>query len=713
MPDHVAASTPPRVRLRADLLWSRREDASGRHVVVEDPVRSKFFRLGEREADFAQRCVEAASVRDAWQAHQAALGAAALTADEAQQLLEWCVKNGLARGARPRGGPRSWPTRLGRLNPLCVRIPLGNPDPWLRRLVPWLRGCFGVPAGVAWCGWVALAVAVLWSGRDELAVPEVIWSPRGAALLAVLWVALKAMHEAAHGLACVHFGGRATRAGVMFLVGVPCAYVDVTSAWTLASKWQRIAVALVGVMVELAVAAGCVLAWAASTDPAWRQFWLAVALMSGVSSVVFNANPLMRYDGYFALADWLEIPNLARFGQLAVARRLRSLVGLPATEPLALAGWRASFAAGYGVAAAAWRLVVLFTIVWLVVEWFGWLALGVLAAGWLANRLPVWAARWSAWRHVVGRIAARRYARWAAAGACLALAVGVGAWSLSTAEVVVPVVVEYEPLTVVRAESAGFVARLHVADGDAVAAGQLLVELENPELAAELTEAQSALAQSLVRSRQFHQAGETHREQAEMRQREALVERVAALERRIEGLSVRAPRAGTVVRRRLDDLAGTWVREGDELAVVGDERAKQLLVVLDEAQASLFDGREPAIARARLPGRSLRAHVHRFEPRAECRVPHPALSAEAGGPLPVQPAVEPHAAPQLLSPRVVAYGRLAPEDAVGVAAGQTGWARVAASGTSRWLAAARALRAWLSEQAQASPRVWDWLRGES
>src|SRR5205085_7454607 len=129
-----------------------------------------------------------------------------------------------------------------------------------------------------------------------------------------LWIALgcvKVIHEFGHGLSCKVFGGEVHEMGALFLCFSPALYCNVSDAWTMPNKWHRIIVSAAGIYVELIIAALATFVWSNTpTQPFINNLSLSLMIVCSVSTVVFNANPLMRYDGYYVLADWLEIPNL-------------------------------------------------------------------------------------------------------------------------------------------------------------------------------------------------------------------------------------------------------------------------------------------------------------------------------------------------------------------------------------------------------------------
>ena len=249
----------------------------------------------------------------------ARLGPQALSEHEALALCHWAMESQLAQ---PLGGEgtariaaaaaRHERQRVRAMaNPLCVRIPLIDPDWLLSRIAGWCGWVFTWPALAVWIGMVGYALYLAGSGWARIESSAAVILDRDNWLrLAAAWVLLKVLHETAHGLACKRYGGTVGSAGITLLFFMPLAYVDVTSSWRFRSKWQRIATAAAGIYAELFVASIATIVWATSSPGILQTVALNIALTAGVSTLVFNANPLVRFDGYFILSDLLEIPNL-------------------------------------------------------------------------------------------------------------------------------------------------------------------------------------------------------------------------------------------------------------------------------------------------------------------------------------------------------------------------------------------------------------------
>ena len=183
--------------------------------------------------------------------------------------------------------------------------------------------------------------------------------------LAVVLCCTKVLHEFGHGLACKRFGGECHEMGVMLLVLTPCLYCNVSDAWMVPSKWRRAAIGAAGMYFELVLAAVCTFLWWLSEPGLLNHLCLNVMFVSSVSTLLFNANPLMRFDGYYILADLLEIPNLRQKSAAVIQRKLGAwLLGLrERPDPFLPARRRLMFAV-YCVASSVYMWLVTLSIFW-------------------------------------------------------------------------------------------------------------------------------------------------------------------------------------------------------------------------------------------------------------------------------------------------------------------------------------------------------------
>src|SRR5262249_35738600 len=168
-----------------------------------------------------------------------------------------------------------------------------------------------------------------------------------------------------HALTCRHFGAECHELGFMLLVFTPCLYCNVSDSWMLESKWRRAAIGAAGVCVELVLAGAATIVW-------WfRESWLLITLcfnvmlICSVSTLVFNGNPLLRYDGYYILSDLVEVPNLSQAATATIGDALAScLLGIPSLHHDEYSPAKRAFLGSYAVLSAIYRIFITLAILW-------------------------------------------------------------------------------------------------------------------------------------------------------------------------------------------------------------------------------------------------------------------------------------------------------------------------------------------------------------
>src|SRR5688572_25665118 len=316
-----------RARLRPSAQISRQYYRGERWYVVRDPAGNQYHRLSSAAYRFVGLLDGSRTVAEAWDTAGGVLADDAPTQPEVVQILSQLHAANLLEanitadaGVLLRRHKKMMKKRLqGRLmNIMFPRIPLWDLDKFLVRWMPFMRTFFLNKFGaILWLVVVIGACAAIapdW-GRLKTSAADAI-SPGNWPFLWATFCIIKLIHELGHAFACRRFGGEVHELGIMFLVFVPAPYVDASSAWSLPSKWQRIFVGAGGMIFELFVAAICAFVWL-YTAPGTLVSQLAYNTMfiASVSTIIFNANPLLRYDGYYILSDWLEIPNLRQKSQ--------------------------------------------------------------------------------------------------------------------------------------------------------------------------------------------------------------------------------------------------------------------------------------------------------------------------------------------------------------------------------------------------------------
>ena len=278
-------------------------------------------RINQEAWAFVGRCDGRRTVDQIWAAMSAADAERTPTQDEViglviqlhgQDLIDFDGIPDIAALDRRRAR-RQRKSERSRLNPLSFRVPLGSPGRLLDRTGRLKNHLFS-PASLA-C-WVVLVVAGLltWIAHwDEAADYAGRWlaSPRYLLIAWLCYPAIKLIHEAAHALAIRRWGGDVHEVGLALLFLTPLPYVDASEATLLPRRYQRCMVSAAGIAAELAIAAAAMIAWAALEPGLLRDIMFSVALTGSLSTLLFNANPLMRLDGYYVMCDLLQLPNLA------------------------------------------------------------------------------------------------------------------------------------------------------------------------------------------------------------------------------------------------------------------------------------------------------------------------------------------------------------------------------------------------------------------
>ncbi|MGI9331636.1 MAG: efflux RND transporter periplasmic adaptor subunit [Gammaproteobacteria bacterium] len=537
------------------------------------------------------------------------------------------------RGTRMRWKRRFW-------SPLAIRIPLFDPERYLALWMPLVRPLFTGFSVVAWLVVVAVAVFLAASHWNDLTenIADRVLAPDNLILLWLIYPVIKAVHELGHAFAIKRWGGEVHEIGIMFLVFVPVPYVDASASAAFREKRKRVVVSGAGIFVELFLASVALILWVNMEPGIARTLCYNTMLIGGVSSLLFNGNPLLRFDGYYILADAVEIPNLAQRANryLGYLFKRYAIGAKQARSPATAAGERAWFF-NYGVAAFVYRMFILSVIILFVAEKF--FNLGVVLAVWAAVTgllVPTWKSLSSMFSEPL-----MQPHRLRAAGVIGGL---VGAVFGLLVLMPVPLsartagVIWVPEQSQVRAQAGGFVQALLVADGAVVREGEALIELADPLLSAhvQLLEAKVKELKAQVTAEQIED-----RVRAAMTKEELAAVRsdLARAQERLDQLLVRSPASGVLVIPEFRDLDGRFIPQGELLADVSDEDSATVRVSVSQQDVGLvrtrFRGVDAVVADwivAPVP-----ATVTRFVPAGTFKLPSPALGTAGGGTVPVDP----------------------------------------------------------------------------
>jgi putative peptide zinc metalloprotease protein len=593
-------------RLRRNLRYIPQVQDGVRVCVVKDPTSLKYFRFGEREAWLMQQMdgthsftqiaaalterggeVISAAMLEPFYRRLRELGLVERTQAERNLLL---LENLRHQRAGRRQGHGNTVFRM--------RFSLGDPDELFNRVIGRIR-FFWTPGFVVFSALVfltyALVLATHWGAfRAGLAT---LYDPAQytlgfVAMLYLSIVVIIGIHELGHGLTCKHFGGEVHEIGVMLLFFSPAFFCNVNDAWTFEKKAHRLWVTFAGPWIQLMIGGFAALVWVLSEPhTTLHQLALIAMIIGGGLSLLLNFNPLIPLDGYYALMDWLETPNLrARSFQYLGAHLKRNLLQMNVATPAVTDRERRIFLI-YGSLAllytAAILLLLVFWVSGMMVGKFGawgWIPVGLLILT-LARRMGRGAARVArVW--ITDKLSAARTRR-------LLMGAGGGALLLTLLALATPwtvqvpgvAIVEPQQRALLRPVEPGWVVAV-APEGAIIAAGEVVAVLRNPELEVAWTHARAvyqALEREASAARQRGRPDEAQR--VELRLADARA-RYAELEQRRAALVLRAPFAAQVVTPRTNELIGSALMRGDPLVELWSTGPLRVRVQLAERDAA-------------------------------------------------------------------------------------------------------------------------------
>ncbi|MBW3540855.1 MAG: hemolysin D [Planctomycetes bacterium] len=380
VPTPSATSRVLRLRRRRDLRAVPLHFGRRRYWAVKDPVSLRYYQLRDEEYRILQMLDGSVSLDDIKDRFEREFAPRRLSLSQLQSFIGMLHHEGLIVADAPGQGDQlldiSRKNRRRRLlgqfsNLLAIRFRGLDPERFLDWLHPKVRWVFS-PGAVAACVLLVLAalgmVAVHFDAvMADMPDFEAFFAFRNVVLMLIVVAVTKILHEIGHGIACKHFGGECHEMGLMFLVFTPCLYCNVSDAWMLPNKWHRIAISGAGMYVEIVLASIATLLWLASEPGLLNALCLNVMFVCSVSTVLFNGNPLLRYDGYYMLADLVEVPNLRQQAGAVIRQWLgRFFLGTDLENPRVLPERHRGWLALYAVASTVYRFIVVFAILWFV-----------------------------------------------------------------------------------------------------------------------------------------------------------------------------------------------------------------------------------------------------------------------------------------------------------------------------------------------------------
>ena len=624
------------LRMRPDLSVRNHRYQGRPYWVIKEPIGLKYYRFQEEEYYILRLLDGTVSFDEIKQRFEREFSPQKISLHDLQHFVGMLHRSGLlitdAEGQglqlRKRRDETEWRELLSKAaNILALRFKGIDPDRMMNRMAPYTNWFFTKWAGMLF-GVIALAALLLVGVkfdvfRSRLPAFHEFFGPENWIFLGITLALTKVLHEFGHGLSCKRVGGEVHEIGVMILVLTPCLYCNVSDSWLLPNKWHRAVIGAAGMYVEIVLASFATFLWWFSEPGLLNHICLSIMFICSVSTVLFNGNPLLRFDGYYILSDISEIPNLRQKSSKILSRLMQEYcLGIEQQDDPFLPQGNQWFFALYTLAAVAYRWVVVFSILFFlnqVLEPYGLKVLGQVVAFFSLVGMvvqPLW--QLGKFFNYPGRMHQVKKNRLTATLAVCAALIGAFVWLPLPYSIKCAVEVQPRDAAHVYALVPGQLVELRVRSGDKVKHNDIVARLQNEDLRLRTNELE-------IQASQYRSQIELLERQRNTRSQSEPAGRIPELEELLESaeeqlsrhkedlakLDVRAEATGTVMTAVLRKTppnpeeqlpqwdgslldprnVGAFLQPHDELCVIGEPERYEAVLAVDQADlASLKPG---------------------------------------------------------------------------------------------------------------------------
>jgi putative peptide zinc metalloprotease protein len=636
-------------KLRGTAQISRQYYRGERWYVVRDAASNQFHRLSDAAYRFVGLLDGSRTVGEAWDLVGGQLADDAPTQPEVIQILsQLYAANLVETDITPdatvllRRHKKQMQRKLqGRMmNVLFPRIPVWDPDRFLCRWMPAVRPLLSKLGSILWLVLVVFAISLLipeWSRLKSAAADSI--APSNWFYLWIVFVAVKFIHECGHAFACRRFGGEVHEMGIMFLVFIPTPYVDASTAWAFPNKWARMFVGAAGMIIELFVASLCAIFWVFATPNTLpSQLAYNAMFIASVSTVIFNANPLLRYDGYYILSDFLEIPNLQmRSREYLLGLIKRYVFRIKASQPLPPTG-QCVLLFVYGILSTCYRIFVGVMII-LVVTWKVPILGVLMGIGGVVTWVVVPIVKLFKYLVLEPELHRKRGRAWAFSGAVAAaviLLIGIIPFPVN---VYASAIIEPEKEEVLHSTTPGWVKEIRAHDGDKLHAGDIIAICDDPNLDVRIVQMQAHMEEVKIRMlhSSVHDIAQMHIDQIEL---DATQQQLAENVRKQKELTITSPIDGYLIAPELHNLQDRFLERGKEIATVATMDTLLAKATIEQRDAELAYAANDTRTEIRLIGRPdvvLHATKMIVFDAAQKELPHASIGQAGGGEIAMDP----------------------------------------------------------------------------
>ena len=617
--------------------------------VLRDEITGKHHRFNQASYNFIRLIDGRRTVDEIWQAMNDGLSDDAPTQDEVIRLLGTLHFANLLHGdqtvdiqqlidRREKQRRQLFKTKFG--NPLALRFSLLDPDKFLSKYMRYVSPLFTRAAGIiALCiiFYAVLQMVRNWELLSNHAVENAL-SPYNLFLMWLVYPVIKTIHELGHGFAAKRWGGEVHDLGIMLLVLMPVPYVDASAASSFRSKYKRMVVGAAGIVVELLLASIALLIWLNVQQGMVSDILFNVMLIGGASTLLFNGNPLLKFDGYFVLSDTVEIPGLAprsnKYYGYLIQKYIFDVQGI---ESPVMARGESIWFLVYAAAAFVYRLFLIVAITLYVANQYFFI--GVALAIWaifMQVVMPVF--KWL--RYLLGSpvLMQRRERAILLTTSILACVMAMLSLIPVPLNTVAEGVVWMPEKSFIRANADGFVDSVLVKQGEHVAMGKQLIKTSDPLMKAKLE-----LLKAKYRELDIKHVALVKENivQADIIKQELhlMQGKITRLEEQVAELVMESPQEGVFVMSNTSEMEGYFVKHGDPVAYVINYDEVSVRVVVPQNAIGLVrqNVEDVEIRFVNQINQVYHANISREIPAATYQVPSKALTQQGGGRIQTNP----------------------------------------------------------------------------
>ena len=671
-----------KICLRLGLTVRRQFFRGERWIVIEDPFTNQFFRLRPPAYEFVARLRPDKTIEDVWRECLDKFPDEAPGQGTVIQLLAQLYQSNLLqydlaadtkalferyRKRKEKESRARW------MQVLFMRIPLIDPDQFLVNTLPIVRRFISYIGLAVWICFVGYALKLV---MDQFSLildeSQAVLSPANLPLLYLSIIITKVLHEFGHAYFCRKFGGEVHVMGVMLLIFTPIPYMDATSSWRLRSQWQRLLVAAAGMIVELFVASIAVIIWANTGQGTLHNLAYNMIFVASVSTLLFNINPLLRFDGYYILSDLLQIPNLHQRAKKQLQHLIEKfLFGVKKSFSPAESVRESSWLTVFGITSSIYRVFVFVSILIFVADRFLILGFIMLLIG-LVTWFVVPLVKLFKYLTASERLERNRIRASCVSGGVLVFILTL-LWVVPfPSHFRAPGVVEAKSWSQVIGDTSGLVEEIIATPGNLVESGQPLFRLGNQELEIALKHTESRLIEV---DRRITQAldGRSADLKPLRSLRQSIEQQLKQAKMELEALTIRARISGVWVGRGIEQYEGRWLARGMDMGILVDPSGYVFVATVDQDDADSLFSVQLDRAEVRLHGEAKRVNTVRdikVIPAEQSELRSTALGWVAGGDVPTN--LKDPEGKRAAEPFFLVSGSLDQIDPAGLVHGRTG-----------------------------------------